>query len=96
MMFLWRMFLSINWCQDFFITVKDWNRLGESKVLGEVVMNFNELWKAAKTGAQKSLCWCDILDDDICYRINIIYMHTIVYIYICMCLYVCKYNICGL
>lgn len=33
--------------QDFIITVKDWNRLGESKVLGEVVMNFNELWKAA-------------------------------------------------
>eukprot|EP00435_Cladocopium_sp_Y103_P019230 s978_g4.t1 len=33
--------------QDFIITIQDWNRLGESKVLGEVVMNFNELWKAA-------------------------------------------------
>lgn len=33
--------------QDFVITLQDWDRLGVSRVLGETVLNFNELWKAA-------------------------------------------------
>ena len=33
--------------QDFLITLEDWNRLGASTILGEAVLNFQDLWRAS-------------------------------------------------
>mmetsp|Transcript_52552 Transcript_52552/g.94325 ORF Transcript_52552/g.94325 Transcript_52552/m.94325 type:complete len:1146 (+) Transcript_52552:68-3505(+) len=44
--------------QDIIITVMDWFRLGEDQYIGEVVLNFEELEKAAARGAPMTLPIC--------------------------------------